>query len=85
MKATGIVRRVDDLGRVFIPKELRLTHDITEGDPLEIFTDDKGNLVLRKYTPGCTICGGIDSLQQYNGKLICLSCIQGIAREAGHA
>ncbi|WP_142413512.1 stage V sporulation protein T [Hathewaya massiliensis] len=51
MKATGIVRRIDDLGRVVIPKEIRRTLRIREGDPLEIFTDRDGGVILRKYSP----------------------------------
>lgn len=51
MKATGIVRRVDDLGRVVIPKEIRRTLRIKEGDPLEIFTDKEGGVIFRKYSP----------------------------------
>ena len=52
MKATGIVRRIDDLGRVVIPKEIRRTLRIREGDPLEIFTDREGEVILKKYSPG---------------------------------
>ena len=52
MKATGIVRRIDDLGRVVIPKEIRRTMRIREGDPLEIFTDSDGEVVFKKYSPG---------------------------------
>ena len=51
MKATGIVRRIDDLGRVVIPKEIRRTMRIREGDPLEIFTDQNGEVILKKYSP----------------------------------
>lgn len=51
MKATGIVRRVDDLGRVVIPKEIRRTASIREGDPLEIFIDEDGGVVFKKYIP----------------------------------
>ena len=51
MKATGIVRRIDDLGRVVIPKEIRRTLRIREGDPLEIFTDRDGEVILKKYSP----------------------------------
>ena len=51
MKATGIVRRIDDLGRVVVPKEIRRTLRIREGDPLEIYTDREGGIVLRKYSP----------------------------------
>ena len=51
MKATGIVRRIDDLGRIVIPKEIRRTLRIREGDPLEIFTDSEGGIILKKYSP----------------------------------
>ena len=51
MKATGVVRRIDDLGRVVIPKEIRKTLRIKEGDPLEIFTDREGQIILKKYSP----------------------------------
>ena len=61
MKATGIVRRIDDLGRVVIPKEIRRTMRIREGDPLEIFTDREGGVILRKYSP-------ISELNQFAGE-----------------
>ena len=50
MKATGVVRRIDDLGRVVIPKEIRKVHRIKEGDPVEIFTDKEGEIILKKYS-----------------------------------
>jgi AbrB family transcriptional regulator (stage V sporulation protein T) len=61
MKATGIVRRIDDLGRVVIPKEIRRTMRIREGDPLEIFTDKEGEVILKKYSP-------ISELSQFAGE-----------------
>ena len=51
LKATGVVRRIDDLGRIVIPKEIRKTLRIREGDPLEIFTDKEGEIILKKYSP----------------------------------
>ena len=51
MKATGIVRRIDDLGRIVVPKEIRKVLRIREGDPLEIFTGKEGEIVLKKYSP----------------------------------
>ena len=51
MKATGIVRRIDDLGRIVIPKEIRRSFRIKEGDPLEIFTDAEGEVIFKKYSP----------------------------------
>lgn len=61
MKATGIVRRIDDLGRVVVPKEIRRTLRIREGDPLEIFTDREGEIILKKYSP-------IGELSQFSGQ-----------------
>ncbi|MCU7380825.1 AbrB/MazE/SpoVT family DNA-binding domain-containing protein [Clostridiales Family XIII bacterium ASD5510] len=73
MKCTGIVRRLDDLGRVVIPKELRRIMQIDEGDAIEIYTDaDK--LVLKKYEPGCVICGSMDNLVDFRGRPVCGMC-----------
>ena len=69
MKATGIVRRIDDLGRVVIPKEIRRTLRIKEGTPLEIFTDKEGEIILKKYSPICQrICRGTGSGDR-NGRM----------------
>ena len=68
MKATGIVRRIDDLGRVVIPKEIRRTMRIREGDPLEIYTDREGGVILRKYSP-------ISELNQFAGELLNLPTV----------
>ncbi|MEK4239094.1 AbrB/MazE/SpoVT family DNA-binding domain-containing protein [Paenibacillus sp. FSL H7-0714] len=82
MKATGIVRRIDDLGRVVLPKELRRTLGIAEGDPIEIFVDgDK--IVLKKYNPGCTLCAGLVGIQYLSGKPICTDCLSKIAKLQG--
>ena len=76
MKATGIVRRIDDLGRVVIPKEIRRTLRIREGDPLEIFTDREGGVILKKYSPigelGDFAKEYTESLQQSIGHIICI-------------
>ncbi|OJF17252.1 MAG: hypothetical protein A6D91_10445 [Bacillaceae bacterium G1] len=81
MKATGMVRRIDDLGRVVIPKELRDTFGWPPGTPLEVFVDGE-TVVLRAYMPGCTLCGNVgDELQElYPNKLICTHCIGRIGR-----
>ena len=75
MKATGIVRRIDDLGRVVIPKEIRRTLRIREGDPLEIFTDREGEIILKKYSPigelGEFARQYADSLAQSTGNIVC--------------
>ncbi|MGG1879096.1 AbrB/MazE/SpoVT family DNA-binding domain-containing protein [Paenibacillus cisolokensis] len=76
MKATGIVRRIDDLGRVVIPKELRRTMGIDEGDPVEFFTNDGRQVVVRKYQPGCHVCGNSDhDLHLFHGQQICSKCV----------
>mgnify|MGYP001156483929 CR=1 FL=1 len=77
MKATGIVRRIDDLGRVVVPKEIRRTLRIREGDPLEIFTDREGEIILKKYSPigelGEFAQQYADSLAQTTGHTIAIS------------
>ncbi|HHT97692.1 MAG TPA: stage V sporulation protein T [Clostridiales bacterium] len=77
MKATGIVRRIDDLGRVVVPKEIRRTLRIREGDPLEIFTDREGEIILKKYSPigelGQFAQQYADSLNQTTGHIIAIS------------
>ncbi|BCK01677.1 stage V sporulation protein T [Anaerocolumna chitinilytica] len=77
MKATGIVRRIDDLGRVVVPKEIRRTLRIREGDPLEIFTDREGEIILKKYSPigelGQFAKQYADSLAQTTGHVIAIS------------
>lgn len=76
MKATGIVRRIDDLGRVVIPKEIRRTMRIREGDPLEIFTDREGEIILKKYSPigelGTFAKEYAESLAQTAGHVTCI-------------
>lgn len=74
MKSTGIVRKVDELGRVTLPKELRRTLGINEEDPMEIFTDGD-RIILRKYEPGCLLCGSMHELRERNGKNICQHCL----------
>ena len=66
MKATGIVRKVDELGRIVIPRELRRTLGINEKDPVEIYTDGKG-IILRKYAPGCAFCGSVNGIRYIHG------------------
>lgn len=74
MKSTGIVRRVDELGRVVIPIELRNKFGIAEKDPIEIYVDGS-NIVLKKYEPNCVFCGNSKKLVEYNGKLVCDKCL----------
>jgi transcriptional pleiotropic regulator of transition state genes len=75
MKSTGIVRKVDDLGRIVLPIEIRKILDIKQKDSIEIFIDaDK--IVLQKYQPACIFCGNIDDIVYFNGKRICSGCIE---------
>lgn len=77
MRATGIVRRIDDLGRVVVPKEIRRTLRIREGDPMEIYTDQGGEIILRKYSPIGELAEFArqyaESLAQTTGNIICVS------------
>ena len=81
MKATGIVRRVDELGRVVIPIELRNKFDIKIKDPIEIFVESN-SIVLKKYEPNCVFCGDTKDLVEYNGKLVCKKCIGKLEKAA---
>lgn len=87
MKATGIVRRIDDLGRVVVPKEIRRTLRIREGDPLEIFTDREGEIILKKYSPigelGEFAKQYAESLAQASGHIVCIADRDQIIAAAG--
>jgi transcriptional pleiotropic regulator of transition state genes len=74
MKATGIVRRIDELGRVVIPIELRRTLGVEEKDPMEIFVQDD-MVIFKKFQPGCTFCGNVEHVKTHQGKAICQTCI----------
>ena len=74
MKSTGIVRKIDDLGRMVIPIELRKTMNINKKDPMEIFVDgDK--IILRKYEPACIFCGSADDTVEFKERTICQVCL----------
>lgn len=75
MKSTGIVRKVDELGRVVIPIELRRTMSIAERDALEIFVEGS-HIILKKYEPACIFCGQAKDVQNFKGKNICPKCIE---------
>lgn len=89
MKATGIVRRIDDLGRVVIPKEIRRTLRIREGDPLEIFTDREGEIILKKYSPIGELSlfakQYAESLAQTTGYVVCITDRDQVIAAAGAA
>jgi len=75
MKSTGIVRKVDELGRVVLPMELRRTLDIGEKDALEIFTEG-ASIILKKYEPACIFCQDAKDVINYKGKNICVNCMK---------
>lgn len=88
MKATGIVRRIDDLGRIVIPKEIRRTMRIREGDPMEIFTSREGEILLKKYSPvgelGEFAESLAESLAQVLGELVCVTDRDYVIAAAGN-
>jgi len=75
MKSTGIVRRVDELGRIVLPIELRRTLDIAEKDALEIYVEES-SIVLKKYEPACIFCDSAKNVTNYKGKNICADCMK---------
>jgi transcriptional pleiotropic regulator of transition state genes len=79
MKSTGIVRKVDELGRVVLPIELRRTLDIAEKDALEIFVDGS-QIILKKYEPACIFCSDAKDVINYKGKNICTNCMKELKR-----
>ena len=75
MKSTGIVRKVDELGRVVLPIELRRSLDIEEKDALEIYVDGN-SVILKKYEPDCIFCGNARDVVNFKGKNICSTCLK---------
>jgi transcriptional pleiotropic regulator of transition state genes len=81
MKSTGIVRKVDELGRVVLPIELRRTLDIAVKDALEIYVDGN-SIILKKYEPACIFCGDAKDVNSYKGKNICPKCLEELKNQA---
>lgn len=79
MKNTGIVRRVDELGRIVLPKELRDTLDIPERTLLEIYTEDDA-IILKKHEMACVFCGNTENLSVLQGKPVCAACLGKLKR-----
>lgn len=80
MKSTGIVRKVDELGRIVLPIELRRTLGIEEKDRVEIFVDGE-SIILRKYQPACIFCDNAKDIINYKGKNICPDCIRAMTEK----
>lgn len=74
MKDTGIVRNIDEMGRLVLPKEMRRKMDINSGDEIEFFAEDD-RIILRKYQPSCLFCGKEAALVEYKGKRLCPLCV----------
>jgi transcriptional pleiotropic regulator of transition state genes len=81
MKSTGIVRKVDELGRIVIPIELRRNMGIEERDSLEIYVDE-GSIVLKKYEPACVFCGSSEDVIVFRDKTVCRKCAEAIQKQA---
>ena len=77
MKSTGIVRNVDELGRIVIPKEMRTKMGIASSDPVEIFVEND-RIILTKYYPACLLCGSTESVSEIKGKKLCAACLADI-------
>ncbi len=75
MKATGIIRSVDELGRIVLPKSMRQTLEITDHDQVEIYTE-ADRIILRKYQPTCIFCDSIENIVFFNGKRVCSDCLE---------
>ena len=82
MKSTGIVRRVDELGRIVLPKELRDTLYIKEKDPIEILVDGE-DIVLRKFARGCVFCGSVEAVFDFFVRSVCVACAHRFAKGVG--
>ena len=74
MKDTGIVRVIDEMGRLVLPKEMRRKMDISSGDEIEFFTEGD-RIILRKFQPACLFCGSDAALVEYKGKRLCGKCV----------
>lgn len=79
MKSTGMIRKLDDLGRIVIPSELRKNLGLENQDELEIFVEGD-RIILQKFAPSCVFCGGSDSLVRYYDKNLCKTCIRAIRK-----
>lgn len=80
MKSTGVVRKIDELGRLVLPSEIRQSMDIQTKDALEIFTEE-GRIILQKYHPACIFCSNVDNIVYFNTKRICRECLNKLKNE----
>ena len=82
MKSTGVIRRIDELGRIVIPMEIRNQFDISVRDSLEIFVDES-NIIIKKVEESCIFCGNTKDLIKFKGKLICKNCTSSFKEQIG--
>lgn len=80
MKSTGIVRKVDEMGRIVLPIEMRRTLDIAEKDTLEVYVEGD-SIILRKYQDACVFCDSVRDLVNYKGRCVCQDCIAMLSRK----
>jgi len=80
VKSVGIVRKIDELGRIVLPIELRRTLDLKEKDSVEIIAEGE-SIVLRKYQPNCIFCENAKNLVEYKGKLVCSRCVASLIEQ----
>jgi len=81
MKSTGIVRKIDELGRIVLPIEIRRNLDIDRGEAVEIFVDEE-KIILKKYNPACIFCGNASNITLFKGKLVCGECRAAMAEHS---
>lgn len=79
MKATGITRKIDELGRIVLPIEIRRKFNIDYKDTIDIFTDDD-KIILKKYEPSCIFCGEADGVKNFKGKNVCAGCAKELVK-----
>ncbi|RKQ85647.1 AbrB/MazE/SpoVT family DNA-binding domain-containing protein [Brockia lithotrophica] len=83
MRTTGIVRKIDELGRIVIPSDIRRELGLGERDLVEIAVE-RDAIVIRRFEPACVFCGSREDLFEYRGKTVCRRCAQALCREAGN-
>lgn len=83
-KATGIVRNVDELGRIVIPVELRRMLGVEVTDPIEVYTTEE-QIILKKYEPACLFCHDSGEMTYFKGKLVCRTCLSDISNTGGQS
>ncbi len=81
MKSTGIVRQVDDLGRVVIPSEIRSILQFNKNEPMEIYVEEE-TIILQRYSPGCILCGEIEGAKILGNKKVCQRCVEELKEES---